>query len=112
MKIEQVKHSLWMNGVNPETIDAFVKAFQESPEVWFEFEKLALYVIQRGKRVGAMAIVNKLRWEVEIEGSGDWKVNNNWAPYYARVFELKHPKFAGYFEKRAIKGLESANVGN
>jgi len=112
MKIEQVWHSLWLAGVPEKTIKAFIEALKDSPEVWREFERLALHTIKLNKRVGAMAILNKIRWDVEIESLGEWKVNNNWAPYYARAFELKHEEHRGYFEKRAIKGLESANVGN
>jgi hypothetical protein len=112
MKLENVRHALWLEGVPPKTIDAFADALRDSPEVWREFERLALHTIRLNKRVGAMAILNKIRWDVEVESSGEWKVNNNWAPYYARAFELKHPAHNGYFEKRAIKGLEAANVGN
>jgi len=105
MLIDDVKHELWLSGVPKDTVEAFIAAYLESPDVWRAFEDLTLKVIHKGRRAGAKAIIERVRWDVEIESGGVWKVNNNWAPYYARVFEIKHPRHAGYFNKREIKGV-------
>ena len=105
MSIDDVKHQLWLSGVPKETVDSFVAAFQACPDVWRQFERFALEVCNKGRRIGAKAIIERVRWEAEVEKNEEWKVNNNWAPYYARVFEIKHPRFSGFFAKREIKGV-------
>lgn len=105
MLIDDVKHELWLSGVPKDTVDAFVDAYIANPGVWRAFEALTLDVIRRGRRAGSKAIIERVRWDVEVEAGDVWKVNNNWAPYYGRVFEIKHPRHAGYFKKREIKGV-------
>jgi hypothetical protein len=107
MKIDDVKHELWLCGVPAETVEAFIGAFLACPDVWKAFEGLTLDVISKGRRVGAKAIIERVRWDAEIERGEEWKVNNNWAPYYARVFEIKHPRYSGFFAKREIKGVHT-----
>lgn len=107
MSVDEVKHQLWLSGVPKETVDAFIAAFQACPDVWRAFEALTFKVIKMGRRAGAKAIIERVRWDVEVENGEEWKVNNNWAPYYARVFEIKHPRFSGFFAKREIKGVHA-----
>lgn len=95
--------------VPSETWDKFLAYHAENPAVWLEFEKLALMAIERGvKKWGAKGIFEVVRWKSEIEDRVEFKANNNFASYYARVFELKHPAHAGFFEKRTINGLKEA----
>ena len=56
-----------------------------------------------GKRIGAKAIWEHLRWEYEWSGDaeGQYKLNNNFTPYMARLAEKRYPwSLAGFFEKR------------
>lgn len=107
LSFAEAKHGLWLAGVPQDTIEAFTAHVQECPEVWRGFEKYALEAANTGRKIGAKAVIERLRWETEIVQSAEWKVNNNWAPYYARVFEIKHPRFKDYFEKRVLKSGES-----
>lgn len=74
-----------------------------NPRVYELFVKFTLQVVRAGrKRYGAFAILNRIRWHVEIETRGDeFKVNNNWSPFYARLFMQDHPQHDGFFETRA-----------
>ena len=103
MQINDVTRELHLAGVPHETITEFIDHVQACPEVWKGFDKFALEAATKGRKIGAKAVIERLRWEAEIERGDDFKVNNNWAPYYARVFEIKHPRFKGFFEMRCLQ---------
>lgn len=91
-------------GYTDDKIETFIRAHVESPEVWSAFEHTALLLIAMGKRAGAIDILGRVRWETHIEGGAEWKVNNNYAPYYARIFAAKYPEHYGFFEFRKVRG--------
>ena len=76
-----------------------------NPRVWEHFESFSLSAIRAKRRVGAKAVFERVRWEVHLETGRRFKANNNYPSYLARIFEVKHPKFRGYFRKRAVRGL-------
>lgn len=108
MTLATVRAALMADGVDDNTINLFFDNFLECPEVWQHFERITLDLIQRGKRAGAKAVWEKVRWEIAVEGGKDFKANNNFCSYYARAFELKHPQYRGFFEKRKVRGLQAA----
>lgn len=91
-------------GYDERRIDRFLRAHRDAPGVWHGFERVALKLIEAGKKAGAIDILGRVRWEVEIEGGQDWKVNNNYAPYYARIFAAKHNEHRDFFEFRGVRG--------
>lgn len=95
-----------MQGVPNKTQLEFLKYHKENPRVWQAFETYALQALKQNKRVGSMMIINRVRWEAEFERNGEFKVNNNYAPYYARVFNTKHNK--EFFDLREVKEREAA----
>jgi hypothetical protein len=99
--------TLQAQGVNPATIDQFIDHHRKNPEIWREFERFALRAVKAGRqRLGAKAIMERVRWETEVEGGVDWKCNNSYTAYYARMFAAKYPEAKGMFEFRTIKGLK------
>lgn len=72
------------------------------PEVYKMFEKFTFDRINRGfKHFGSQAILERIRWETSVtEKGGMFKINNNWAALFARMFEIEHPNYAGFFRKR------------
>jgi hypothetical protein len=83
---------------------SFKKYHEENPQVYKEFERIALQLIKRGYiRIGAKQIVEVIRYHTMIEGNDGYKVNNNFTSDYARLFENDHPIYAGYFLKRLCK---------
>jgi hypothetical protein len=91
--------------VPPETWGLFVAYHRSNPELWKAFERFALEAANRGKRIGAKAIMERVRWEAEIERGDEFKVCNSYTAYYARIFAAKHPRFSELFEFRNIKGI-------
>jgi hypothetical protein len=78
----------------------------ENPEIWEMFEFFTFQLITKGyKRIGSKMVVERIRWETMVRGTGSFKVNNNMTPYYARKFERSHPEYSGLFEKRQLKQI-------
>jgi hypothetical protein len=73
-----------------------------NPEFYRLFVRFSLEASMAGRRrFGAFAVINRIRWYTAVETRGDsYKVNNNWAPFYARLFEHDFPEHAGLFEMR------------
>lgn len=93
--------------VPKETAIKFFEYHMERQHIWKEFEKFALKVVSAGKKIGAKAIVERIRWEVEIEQCGEFKVSNSYTAYYARIFQIKYPQYADIFTTNEVKGLNS-----
>ena len=106
---ERVVINIALADIDPATRSAFLTAHKESPEVWRYFEKFALEAIASGREhYGAKGIMERVRWHTEIEHGVDFKCNNNFTAYYARIFAAKYPEHAGFFEFREIRGLRAA----
>lgn len=79
----------------------FDKYHRENPAIFQMFSRFAFEAIGKGrKHIGANAIIERMRWETMIEGNDDFKVNNNYAPFYARLFMRVNPEHSGIFEIR------------
>jgi hypothetical protein len=107
MQSDYVATALREDGVSDETIAKFLGYHRNNPEVWRWFEVFAKNAAESGKKLGAKAVMERVRWEVEICSTGEFAINNNYTSYFARVFAAKHPQFKDYFETRAVRGLKS-----
>lgn len=76
------------------------------PEVFERFEALALRVIRSGRRhYSAATLLHVIRFETDVDTRqvDGFKVNNNWSPYYARLFVGRHPELSHFFEFRTAR---------
>jgi hypothetical protein len=105
ISVEVVRSELQKQEIPEETIDAFIESFLANKSVWAQFEIYTLAAIESGKKVGAKAIMERVRWESEVERCEEFKVSNNWTAYYARVFAIKYPHHRNYFEFKQVKGV-------
>jgi hypothetical protein len=76
---------------------------ENNPEVFEYFKRYALRSIERGfKHLSAEFIFNIIRWETPITASGDdFKINNDFKPWYSRMFMAQYPQYEGFFRKRS-----------
>ena len=104
------------------SLDAQFVAFDgANPRVFIEFKKLAEQMlsaqIAKGKkpRIGARAVWERLRWEVEIDTVntyGDsFKMNDHMVSRYARKLAASDSRFATAFEFRKLKTPQFQLVG-
>lgn len=83
-----------------------------NPGIYEAFERFALMVIQKRRRYGAKAIMERVRWHTMESGGDDFKINNNYTAYYVRKFEALNPKHKDFFKKRSIKGRDDSEMKN
>jgi hypothetical protein len=92
---------------NPDLfMDGFEAYLNEQWAVWKAFEHEAQRVAFRGRQhYSAKTIVEWLRHETVVkEANSLFKVNNNATSSLARLFVLRHPRFADFFEFREMPG--------
>ena len=76
---------------------------KQHPEVWDMFVRFTEDRIARGfKNYSAYNIFERIRWETEVGGDApeQWKINNNFRPFYSRRYMAMHPEHAGFFRTR------------
>lgn len=108
LSYSDVRRGLQLQGVPERTVEEFIQHYAANPMIWRFFERFTLEAIIKGKTLGAKAIMERVRWEAEVEKGESWKCNNNFTAYFSRVFAMKYPEHAGYFEFREVNGLKAA----
>lgn len=75
---------------------------RENPHVYELFVRFSRQALGRGhRRLGAKSIIERMRWEITIESTDlDFKINNNYAPYYSRKLMAEFPQFKDFFQTR------------
>lgn len=84
--------------------DDFVEWLPSNIHIFQAFVIEAAKIHSRGfKHYSARTIIHVLRHHSAItELGGQWKINNNYSPYLARLFDLAYPHMAGMFEYRTV----------
>jgi len=74
----------------------------ENPQVYAALRRFAFEAKRAGRpRISINLLHERLRWYTTIEAQGDeFKVNNNWRPFYARLLMQQEPELDGFFETR------------
>lgn len=71
---------------------------RDNPLIWEKFEELAFVSAQSTRnRFSAKAIIEHIRWDTNIVGTGDYKITDTWTAFYLRKFLLKYPRFRNFF---------------
>lgn len=84
------------------TVEEMEMYHQDNPQVYEAFENFTMQVIASGRKYfSGRAIFERIRWHSQIEAKNDtFKINDHQVPFYARLFEEKHPQYKGFFKKR------------
>lgn len=92
-------------GMRGEMLEKFLNYFASRPDIWQAFEKVTLRLIERGvERIGAKCIMENIRYGLALKnGKDEFKICNTYTAGYARVFAIKHPQHADFFELRECK---------
>lgn len=111
-----VPHPVGHVGPSPEATirEAFLRFHAENPHVYAELVKLAIRAHSRGvRKIGIGMLFEVLRWgHLMHTGGDDFKLNNNYRSYYARLILAHHPELDGIFELRRLhgRGLQDGDV--
>ena len=82
--------------------ERFEKFHAENPVVYRLFCRFADELLARGRtRYSADAICHRIRWHVAVETTDmDFKINDHYTAFYARLWMKDHPEFGEFFETR------------
>ncbi len=84
--------------------EKFEKYDSENPEIYRLFKRFAFEAINNGRTYfSAEAIVNRVRWETMVTGGDEYKINNNYKPFYSRKFMQEFPHHNNFFRTRTSK---------
>ena len=85
--------------------DRFKEFHLNHPHIFNLFCHFALQVKERGKKIGAKAIAERMRWEIYFERAEweEYKINNNYISRYARLAVEKYPDLITVFNFRSLK---------
>ena len=82
----------------------FKKYDKENPAIWEAFVNLTKKTKSRGfDNYGAKGIFELIRWHTGAMGNDGFKINNNFAPDYARKMMVNYPEFNGFFRVRNLQ---------
>ncbi len=82
--------------------ERFERFHRDNPEVYRLFLQFARQAKAAGReRIGARLIGERIRWQTTVETSDpDFKVNDHFWPFYARLAMREHADLEGLFETR------------
>lgn len=106
-KNDKIRELLTSDGVDSGTIEKFIEWFGDNQQAWTVFKEISLKAKNANKKFGAKAIAEICRWQIEIEKNEEFKFNNNYISYLARLFN--HNVQTEYFDTREVRGLKYAD---
>ena len=78
-----------------------------NPKVYELFKEFTFRAIKRGfHNLSARMVFHRIRWETSVETvdpafyNGEFKINDHYSPFYARMFMRDHPAYNGFFRTR------------
>ena len=86
------------------TLDQQFEQFHAAnPHVYHQLRALALDAAHRGQRLGIAMLFEVLRWQYAMntnDQASEFKLNNNYRAFYARLLMEREPELQDYFETR------------
>ena len=86
------------------TLEQRFAAFHEAnPHVYRRLRDLAVAAARRGRRMGIKALFEVLRWQYAMQTddpSSEYKLNNSYTSFYARLLMEREAELQNYFETR------------
>jgi len=85
---------------------------EENPRVYELFQYFTFTLIQRGwKHHSSDAVLHRIRWQTAIETTDpQFKINDHYSAYYARLFMRDHPEHVGFFRTRELRDGDESDA--
>ena len=85
--------------------EQFMAFHKHNPQVYTALRQLALTLVATGRKRGSInQLFEVLRYEYSLRTKGDeYKLNNNYRSYYARLLMQNEPVLRGWFETRDLR---------
>jgi len=94
--------------------EAFRQFDADNPQVYRRLVELAREAMRSGRqRIGMRLLFERVRWDMlmQTDSTDGFKINNNFAPHYARAIIARHQEFDGFFMLRACRGEQMELIG-
>lgn len=93
---------------DPKILRDFKEFHAANPQAYELFKFFTRDALQKGhKHLGALMVIYRIRWETPMESTDPvYKINNNHAAYYGRMFMRDFPEHEGFFRTRKVQGDE------
>lgn len=76
----------------------FLTFHNSNPHIYEKYKEEILKAIQSGREIYSISIITEHnRWDKK------YRINNNHAAYYSRIFIEENPQYSGFFKIRPIK---------
>lgn len=86
--------------------DKFEAFHDRNPKVYEALEGMAALMVMRGrKRISIKMCVEVLRWNYylqTVDAESEYRLNNSYSAYYARLLLKRHPDWDGLFQLREV----------
>lgn len=90
--------------ISEEIFSKFQTYHYDNIHVYELFKKFSLEVKSVQPFYGAKAIMERIRWEMDMSTVGDrFKINNNYTSFYARLLASESSEFEHFFKTRSRK---------
>lgn len=88
------------NKVRPSKLTLDFLAFhRDNARVYELYVQFARTLARSQSRLGSRAILERIRWETNVETNGATvKIPNAYSAYYSRLFEIDNPQYDGLFQ--------------
>lgn len=88
-------------------VRAFWSFHQRNPDVYGRLKGMALRLRDRGhKHYGVKGLFEVMRWHHALATTDEWKLNNNYTAFYARLLMREVPALRGFFVVRHARADE------
>ncbi len=83
----------------------FPEYHKNNLHIYESFKKFAFIAIGKGHtRLSSDFIFHAIRWNTPIRADKDhFKLNNNYTPFYSRMFVNEHPEYKDFFVMKKSK---------
>lgn len=89
---------------NPSIFPAWLTFHVAHPDVYEIFKKKTFELISAGKtNYSSDGVLTSIRWDYDTSSKATHrapKLNNNFTPFYARLFMAQFPEYTGFFRLR------------
>lgn len=87
----------------PTAAQRFEKFHADNPRVYAALVSLAHQWVRAtgSRKIGINALFERARWELAVETNDpEFRLNNNWAPWYSRLIAIQEDDLRDVFELR------------
>lgn len=86
-----------------QVFESWIAFHRNNLQFWYAFERRTGEMRKVRDTYSARTIIENARWDETMRTHGeDVKINNNYTPFYARLYLAKYPEAKGFFQLKEL----------